>query len=89
VSSIARNESSSGELIVRIIRKIEFAVAVLALVPASLTFADPAPDRRYEPGEIFRDYAECPEMVVVPAGSFTMGSPKSERYRIHVEGPQL
>jgi formylglycine-generating enzyme required for sulfatase activity len=77
-----------GELIVRIIRKIEFAVATLALVPASLTFADPAPDRRYEPGEIFRDCAECPEMVIVPAGSFTMGSPKSERYRIHVEGPQ-
>ena len=72
----------------RIIRRIEFAVAALVLVPASLTFADPAPDRRNEAGETFRDCAECPEMVVVPAGSFTMGSPKSERYRIHVEGPQ-
>ena len=72
----------------RIIRKIEFAVAAVALVPASLTLADPTPDRRYELGEIFRDCSECPEMVVVPAGSFTMGSPKSERYRIYVEGPQ-
>jgi formylglycine-generating enzyme required for sulfatase activity len=27
-----------------------------------------------EPGEIFRDCVDCPEMVVVPAGEFTMGS---------------
>ena len=27
-----------------------------------------------EPGEIFRDCADCPEMVVVPAGEFSMGS---------------
>jgi formylglycine-generating enzyme required for sulfatase activity len=27
-----------------------------------------------EPGEIFRDCADCPEMVVVPAGEFNMGS---------------
>ena len=67
----------------RSIRRIEFAVAAFALVPASLTFADPAPDRRYEAGKTFRDCAGIsPEMVVVPAGSFTMGSPKSERYRI-------
>jgi formylglycine-generating enzyme required for sulfatase activity len=29
-------------------------------------------------GESFKDCPECPEMVVVPAGSFTMGSPESE-----------
>ena len=28
-----------------------------------------------------KDCAECPEMVVVPAGEFTMGSPTSEMYR--------
>ena len=32
-------------------------------------------DRRV--GEYFRDCAACPEMVVVPAGSFMMGSPES------------
>jgi formylglycine-generating enzyme required for sulfatase activity len=29
-------------------------------------------------GESFKDCPECPEMVVVPAGSFTMGSPADE-----------
>ena len=29
-------------------------------------------------GETFRDCPSCPEMVVVPAGSFVMGSPRSE-----------
>ncbi len=29
----------------------------------------------------FKDCAECPEMVVAPAGEFTMGSPTSEMYR--------
>ena len=32
-----------------------------------------------QPGAAFRDCPECPEMVVVPAGSFTMGSPDSEK----------
>ena len=30
------------------------------------------------PGRVFRDCDECPEMVVVPAGSFLMGSPPGE-----------
>lgn len=38
--------------------------------------------------ETFRDCPECPEMVVVPAGSFMMGSPSSEKDREQNEGPQ-
>ena len=38
--------------------------------------------------EQFRDCAECPEMVVVPAGSYMMGSPSSEEGRRDDEGPQ-
>src|SRR5262249_39678827 len=30
----------------------------------------------------------CPEMVVVPTGSFMMGSPQSETGRVKDEGPQ-
>ena len=36
----------------------------------------------------FRDCADCPEMVAVPAGSFMMGSPASEPGRFDDEGPQ-
>ena len=42
----------------------------------------------YNPGEIFKDCDECPEMVVVPGGSFLMGSPVDERGRAKSEGPQ-
>ena len=40
------------------------------------------------PGPVFRDCDMCPEMVVVPAGSFMMGSPESEEGRFGDEGPQ-
>jgi formylglycine-generating enzyme required for sulfatase activity/uncharacterized caspase-like protein len=40
------------------------------------------------PGRAFRDCDVCPEMVVVPAGSFTMGSPPGEEGRSDSEGPQ-
>ena len=36
----------------------------------------------------FRDCPECPEMVVVPAGSFMMGSPPGETGRTKHEGPR-
>ena len=39
------------------------------------------------PGTTFRDCPECPEMVVVPSGSFQMGSPESEEGRNDLEGP--
>src|SRR5262249_14561706 len=41
-----------------------------------------------KPKDSFKECAQCPEMVVVPAGSFTMGSPDSEEERIEEEGPQ-
>jgi Sulfatase-modifying factor enzyme 1 len=39
-------------------------------------------------GQSFRDCADCPEMAVAPAGSFTMGSPADEPERYANEGPQ-
>ena len=39
-------------------------------------------------GRVFRDCPACPEMVVLPAGEFMMGSPESERGRNKDEGPQ-
>ena len=39
------------------------------------------------PGETFQDCDECPKMVVIPSGIFTMGSPKREVGRDDWEGP--
>ena len=38
-------------------------------------------------GKLFRDCSACPEMVVIPAGTFRMGSALSEHGRRNNEGP--
>ena len=43
--------------------------------------------RKWPVGKEFRDCEACPEMVVVPAGSYMMGSPASEEGRDDDEGP--
>ena len=45
-------------------------------------------EQTLKPKDVFKDCANCPEMVVVPAGSFKMGSPTSEPERSAEEGPQ-
>jgi formylglycine-generating enzyme required for sulfatase activity len=54
-----------------------------------------APDGMFRPGtgktewfKDFGDYNDGPEMVVIPAGSFVMGSPENEPDRDRNEGPQ-
>lgn len=39
------------------------------------------------PGTVFKDCKDCPEMVVLPAGTFTMGTPDDEVGRQPDEGP--
>lgn len=39
-------------------------------------------------GQVFRDCPACPQMVALPGGSFTMGSPADEAGRDDDEGPQ-
>jgi formylglycine-generating enzyme required for sulfatase activity len=59
------------------------AVAVVMGVCATASAQE-----RLKPGETFRDCPECPELVVIPPGSFIMGSPASEAGRFSNEGPQ-
>lgn len=48
-----------------------------------------AAERALKPGDSFRECAkECPEMVVLPAGEFMMGSAADEKDRYDNEGPQ-
>ena len=64
--------------------------AVIALL-AGKTWADGEAFartlREHPPGSTFRDCAQCPEMVVVPSGSYEMGSPAFEKGRDDNEGP--
>ena len=48
---------------------------------AAITAATPA-------GTRFRDCSGCPEMIVIPGGRFTMGTPDREAGRSASEGPQ-
>ena len=63
----------------RVIAAVLFTLAVSATASAQ---------EHLKPGETFRNCAECPEMVVIPAGSFMMGSPPSEPERYDNEGPR-
>ena len=69
-------------------------------IALALTPQPPAPDVRpplsplpaalsaRRPGREFRDCGECPEMVVIPAGEYMMGSPDGEEGRKSDEGPR-
>lgn len=63
------------------------AAGPLDTSPAGLE-KPPAIWRTPEAGQVFRDAPDAPEMVVVPAGEFTMGSPASEPGRMANEGPR-
>ena len=60
-------------------------VPVLAAAQAPLSAAQ---EQALKAGDTFRECAACPEMVLIAAGSFLMGSPDTEPERDDTEGPQ-
>ena len=62
------------------------ALVLFAIVSAPATHSAGA--AQTPPDTTFRDCPDCPEMVIVPAGSFLMGSPDGEEGRFGGEGPQ-
>ncbi len=70
--------SKNGKRTVKSIAAVLFLLSLSAITSANA----------YQVGETFRDCKTCPEMVVLPAGEFTMGSPEEERGRDDDEGPQ-
>ena len=62
-------------------------LAELTDQPSPGRSADAGADSAPAPGTAFRDCPYCPEMVVVPAGQFVMGSPPGETGRDGDEGP--
>lgn len=59
---------------------------LLMLAAASLAPTGATAAQKLAP--TFKECAECPEMVAVPAGRFVMGSPKGERGRFDSEAPE-
>jgi formylglycine-generating enzyme required for sulfatase activity len=49
-----------------------------AVAPPSMMPLSAAEERALKTKDVFRECDKCPEMVVVPAGPFTMGSPATE-----------
>jgi formylglycine-generating enzyme required for sulfatase activity len=61
---------------------MRYAVGLIVVVSLGLPAIETGPaqaEAELAPGRVFHDCADvCPEMVVVPAGSFMMGSPSAE-----------
>lgn len=70
-------ESISGESsLLRSPRCLALAAGLVVLVALTSGCAEVPPvATSLPPGEVFRDCTVCPEMVVVPPGTFMMGSP--------------
>ena len=64
------------------------ATRLLSIVMIAVASASESTLVAQLPGEVFRDCDVCPEMVVLPSGSFVIGAPDSEVGRWKNEGPQ-
>ena len=66
-------------------RQAQTLAPLASRTPVALSAAE---ERVLKPKDVVRECVDCPAMVVLPAGTFTMGSPDSEAGRFSDEGPQ-
>ena len=72
----------------RIVCLLAVLIVTSACGQIAATTSTVAPAQRV-PGTVFRDCPDCPEMVVIPAGSFTMGSSAAEKAWAATHGGNL
>ena len=79
-----------GAWLVRSPEPTPVAPALVPVAPTQITVAALSLEREQalKPMDTFKECSDCPEMVVVSAGTFTMGSPAGEPKRTSQEGPQ-
>jgi formylglycine-generating enzyme required for sulfatase activity len=79
-----------GRMITQCSALMAFGAVIACAPPQTLNASGKQPSVAIEreKGDVFVDCPGCPEMVVVPAGTFLMGSPPAEPGRYHIEGPQ-
>jgi formylglycine-generating enzyme required for sulfatase activity len=63
----------------------ELREPIVLMLPLRLSYPE---ERALKPKDRFKECSDCPEMVVVPAGDFIMGSPANEEGRSGNEEPQ-
>ena len=68
-----------------VLRSLSSVLLIGTVLVASIAAAGSRAEERAK--REFRDCADCPEMVAVPAGRFIMGSPAGEHGRFDAEGP--
>lgn len=68
--------------------RFDYRLANLLLLCLAAASGAQAADKPAAPGTVFKDCKDCPEMVVLPAGSYVMGTPDDELGRQPDEGPQ-
>ena len=67
-------------------KRSHLGIAAMAAALNLMAGLAPSADIEEPAGKTFKDCAACPEMVVIPSGTFIMGSPETEENRDKDEG---